>query len=404
MDNNNDTPLYSLASDSLPDNNFYSNSQNSEESVTIDTSNEQKDIDNAGPLCSSMGDTPSTTDSEQVPSVPQKSAIGDIGKRFLAYLEDSILLGLIGVLVGAVLYGLFPQMGGWEIFIGFFIAIAYFGYMNSEKCNGQTWGKMQFKVRVVDKDKKCIPLKTSIIRSVIFLFPFFVNDGLLTGLISGIPQAITIFIFGTISSILIAGLFYLILFNQKTLQVPHDLYAGTYVINTESKGIITPQPLNRKHIIVMSVISLLLFVGFFTAGGLMVAGYLSGASRNELTEVLKEEYPQYDISVSSKTIYYNGVRVDSCHFSMNGEKFPGKEGENIIDFVEKIKKRVPACGNFDVYEVQIYHGFNLGIAAYRKSREYSYEPPGKGKQGKGTTHSKQQSVINMGPINFGLPF
>ena len=71
--------------------------------------------------------------------------ISGFWRRIGAFVIDSILLGLLGLLLGLFLEDFFVEIGGWGRFIGFVIAILYFGEMNSKVADGQTIGKKALK-------------------------------------------------------------------------------------------------------------------------------------------------------------------------------------------------------------------------------------------------------------------
>lgn len=373
-----------------------------EKSVPADSTPAQEEAD----LLPSPENQTSPLDKQQSPQIAQESPIGAMGKRFLAYLEDTILLGIVGFVIGTVFYGLFSRMGGWEIFIGFFIAVAYFGYMNSEKCNGQTWGKKQFKLRVVDKDGKCIPLKDSIFRAVIFLLPFFVFN---ISSLSGIPMVVKVIllsILGSAGIVLCVGLFLLYIFNNPTRQVPHDMIFKTYVVKAESGGVINPTP--PKKMLVNAIYGISgLFVFILLAFAFLTLVQLMGgnvASQHVLEKVLTDEYPNDKITVSFQRNYMNGQKIDLCLFNVEGDKFPGKEGETISSFVENIRAKDPSIPKFDVYQIDLNGGYNLGIASYVWNKEYWYRPPVEGKSEKGTSGRTEKFKFNAGIFGYSQIF
>ena len=109
-----------------------------------------------------------------------------VGIRFVALLIDSIILGIIGWILG-VLFGVYttgftmnPQgaVSGWGI-VTFIIYIAYYTYL--EGTRGQTIGKMIMKIRVVKEDGSRIDMGTAFIRNILRII-----DGLIFYLIGAI--------------------------------------------------------------------------------------------------------------------------------------------------------------------------------------------------------------------------
>jgi uncharacterized RDD family membrane protein YckC len=83
------------------------------------------------------------------PEQPLRSAEGpsgrraSFGRRFIAYLIDVILIGVIG----AILVAIFDTAVGYTLDI--LIGIAYFAYLEGGP-KGQTLGKMALGIRVID--------------------------------------------------------------------------------------------------------------------------------------------------------------------------------------------------------------------------------------------------------------
>ena len=106
--------------------------------------------------------------------------------RFVALLIDSIILGIIGWILG-VLFGVYtlgfsmrPQaaLSGWGI-VAFIIYIAYFTYL--EGTRGQTIGKRVMGIKVVKEDGSPIDMGTAFIRNILRVI-----DGLIAYLVGAI--------------------------------------------------------------------------------------------------------------------------------------------------------------------------------------------------------------------------
>jgi uncharacterized RDD family membrane protein YckC len=80
----------------------------------------------------------STAPSGDGPSGPRAS----FGRRLVAALVDGILLGIVGVAIGAATRG----TGG---LLGLAVGVAYFGYLEGS-ASGQTLGKRWLGIRVID--------------------------------------------------------------------------------------------------------------------------------------------------------------------------------------------------------------------------------------------------------------
>lgn len=180
----------------------------------------------------------------------QTGWIGGFWRRLGALIVDTLILSAIGFLLGLVLSDAFSQMDSWGRMVGFSIALAYFGLMNSQVFAGQTIGKKLFKLRVVNADNKTISLSKSLLRYVCLGAPLFLNGAVISNetLLSIWAFPLSLIIFGGIFS---TG--YLIICNGRTRQSLHDLIIGTYVVNSEA-DIQSVKPVWKFHYAVVAVI------------------------------------------------------------------------------------------------------------------------------------------------------
>ena len=153
-------------------------------------------------------------------------------RRLAALFVDTIILGLLGFLLGLAFESTFVEMGQWGRIVGFIVSLAYFGLMNSTLFNGQTLGKKLLQIRVVDVSNNSISLIKSLIRYVILGTPFFLNALQFTGdnLPTFLIYPIYIVVFGGLLAIP-----YLYCFNTMTRQSLHDLIVGSYVVNADAE-------------------------------------------------------------------------------------------------------------------------------------------------------------------------
>jgi len=158
--------------------------------------------------------------------------ISGFWRRLGALFIDSLILGLLGFLLGLVFESTFVEMGQWGRIVGFVISLTYFGLMNSALFNGQTLGKKLLKIRVVDASNNSISLIKSLIRYVILGTPFFLNALQFTGDNSPtfLIYLIYIIVFGGLLAIP-----YLYCFNTMTRQSLHDLIVSSYVVNADAQ-------------------------------------------------------------------------------------------------------------------------------------------------------------------------
>ncbi len=156
--------------------------------------------------------------------------ISGFWSRVGAFLIDTVLLGILGILLGLVFRTQFIALGDQGNLVGWIVALSYFSVMNSSICGGQTIGKRILRIQLVDASGATISYKRSLIRTLVLITPFFLNGFRFPGIsltsVISIIQAIIVF-----SGICGAIVFFI--FNKQTRQTFHDLAAGSFVINKQ---------------------------------------------------------------------------------------------------------------------------------------------------------------------------
>ena len=97
-----------------------------------------------------------------------------VGRRAVAIIIDSILLGIVAYLVASVTGGTTSegfQLSGAPAFLVFLVAMAY--YVVMEKTSGATLGKMAMKLKVVKQDGSALDWQASIVRNVLRIIDGF---------------------------------------------------------------------------------------------------------------------------------------------------------------------------------------------------------------------------------------
>ena len=78
--------------------------------------------------------------------------IAALWRRTCAFLLDLLILGLIGSALGVLLDSQFEAMGAWGRLVGFVMALAYFGTLESRLGAGRTLGKRALDIEVIRVD------------------------------------------------------------------------------------------------------------------------------------------------------------------------------------------------------------------------------------------------------------
>ena len=102
----------------------------------------------------------------QSPVQPQLQYVG-VGMRFLALLIDTILVGIIGSILGAIFHSSLGPTGTVTLTsaIGTILGVLY--YVGLEATQGATLGKMILGLRIVKTDGSPIGWSESIIRNLL---------------------------------------------------------------------------------------------------------------------------------------------------------------------------------------------------------------------------------------------
>ncbi|MDZ7633531.1 MAG: RDD family protein [Bacteroidales bacterium] len=303
--------------------------------------------------------------------------------RFAAYLIDILLLGVFGMILGLLLRSSFAKMGYQGLLVGFSITIAYFGVGNSNVFKGQTLGKKTLNLRVVNSDYSTLSVWKSLLRSSIYTIPFF----FLNYRIIGWSELSASYVGKSIIclSFMIVLPIHLII-NTPTRQALHDLFLGTYVINTYGYSEV---PLGKSRIlpttiigiIALLLISLFVFLNIRNSYNNMVVQELaplkekidnldkvaySAISRNTSTtrqsgsdEISRSNYLRLNIIIKDNLI--SGASPDDIE-----RISPVKDAIKIVlsDYEE--------LNNLDFIQVSLMYGFNIGISKSSRSLTSSY--------------------------------
>lgn len=164
------------------------------------------------------------------------SETAKIWRRGFAFLIDSAILGLVGFIIANAFFNIFVSLGPYARFLGYVIAVFYYGYFNSEKRKGQTPGKLLMKIRVVNGRGEPISFETSLIRAAFLMLPLTLKQ--IGPAIPAEYDAPNQFLamLNFLITCLGTGIIYFFLFNKGTKQSLHDLICGTFVIKAATEG------------------------------------------------------------------------------------------------------------------------------------------------------------------------
>jgi predicted Zn-dependent protease/uncharacterized RDD family membrane protein YckC len=305
--------------------------------------------------------------------VTQPQWITGFWRRVGAFFIDSLLLGLLGFILGLAFESTFVEIGSWGRLVGFSIALIYFSIMNSNVGNGQTIGKKLLKLRVVNSDNQTIGLGRSIVRYVVFATPFSLNGAHLTNeaMFSWLMYPVSLVLFGGIFSIL-----YLYVFNRVTRQSLHDLAVGSYVVNAGVEKQEVGSVWNVHLIIVVLLFFISAIAPVFTSKlaqtepfkeMLMVQAALS--SEPEVT------YSTISTSVSVFSSINEGTKGTSY---VSAQAFLSSNKVSDSDLARRLAEIIvinyPEARKKDTLIVSLTYGYDIGIWALWFNQTHDFSP------------------------------
>jgi uncharacterized RDD family membrane protein YckC len=299
--------------------------------------------------------------------------IANFWRRIGALFIDTLILGLVGFLLGLALESTFVQLGGWGRFIGFVIALVYFGAMNSKLFDGQTIGKRLLNLRVVDSENQTISLLRSTLRYIVFATPFSLNGAQFSNeaMLSFLMYPLSLIIFGGLLSII-----YLYIFNRVTRQSLHDLAVGTFVVNAS----IERQEVGKvwkTHLVVVAVL--------FVAAAIVPA-FTGKLAQNE---PFKDMLAVQSALSNLPGINHAAVTISTTTFSSEKEETKTTSyvtaqavlSSNNVSDVELARKlaaivvkNYPETMNKDALRITLTYGYDIGIWSQWSNHTHDFNP------------------------------
>ncbi len=307
--------------------------------------------------------------------VPDRKIAG-FWRRLVAFVIDVILLGIAGMILGALFFDPFARMGAYARLIGFAIALAYFGICNSRIGGGQTLGKRWLGVRVVDAHDQLLSLPRSLLRYAVLGIPFFAN-----GLPVDPKLAISTPLGYLLALVVFGGIFattYLYVFNRRTRQSLHDLVVGSYVERFDRATQPVPFPIIwRGHLVVLALIAVIaLSVPVATSRFAQTQAF---AGILPLYQTLSTQPHVMTAQVTTQVMHgWSSVNGGSTTHSLQSSLWLDapmtEDGGMAKRIAQQMAKADPNIADEDVVVVTLVYGYDMGIASGWKKHGYSFRP------------------------------
>ncbi|HKZ42544.1 MAG TPA: RDD family protein, partial [Candidatus Hodarchaeales archaeon] len=294
--------------------------------------------------------------------------------RIVAFLVDTVVLGVVGLVLGLAFYSQFSHLGGYGRVIGFMIAAFYFGVMNSVICGGQTIGKRVMKIKVITKEGKPIGIGRSVVRFLIIGTPFFLNG-------APIPMDILQSVGGSLIASAIFGLglsiLYMYVFNRNTRQSLHDVIVGSFVSKAEAGKIRFVNTVWKGHYAILAVI--LIGAGLLP----IVANHFSKEEpfKEMLTlqrAIQKQPEAKYSSVTAGKTtmnIMGKGARETTFLSSRIVLSKQVTDYDQVANTMARVVLNTyPEAESKDSINIVLSYGYDIGIASSWNSKNYNYSP------------------------------
>jgi uncharacterized RDD family membrane protein YckC len=296
--------------------------------------------------------------------------IAGFWRRTGAFVLDTLVVGLVGLSLGLFLHDQFEAMGAWGRVVGFLVALAYFGVMESRLSHGRTLGKLALGIKVVTAAGAPLGFGKALLRSAVFYVPLFLNGAILG---SGQPDlALT-----AIQVLLVFGLggtiAYLYLFNVRTRQSVHDLLVGAVVVRARTAAAPRLLPVWRGHIVAVAA-WFALVIGA-TAYIESMTGYAPLLSLMSVQQKVNRLPGVSNASVLGGTSFATGNKRINYLTIRAVTGSAAVDEKALANSIAKIALATyPYVQQMDTLSVALLHGYDIGIASSWNSKIFNGSP------------------------------
>lgn len=308
----------------------------------------------------------------ELPTSPRFRKAG-FWRRVGGFLLDSIILGIVGWILGSLFADAFIRMGGWERFVGFGVALLYFVPLNSRLGGGQTVGKRTLNLRVVSKEGAPLGIGRSFVRSFVLLLPYFLNGAPipLKALESGGGILFSEAVFGLGSAII-----YLILFNRRTRQSVHDLVVGSYVVSAGSEAAEKPKMWAGHYVVVAVILTMAGVIPLLLAG--LVKQWMPKGLMTAYESILQEPEVAGATVMAGQTVFWDSKKGQRTVTAVTANVRLNCRIENHEAEAEKLVRilleKYPDAGAKDSISITLAEGYDLGISSWFLRQGFNYSP------------------------------
>jgi uncharacterized RDD family membrane protein YckC len=298
--------------------------------------------------------------------------IAGFWRRFFAWVIDSLILGVIGQVIGFLFSSFLFSLGPYGRPIGLLFIIPYFGVLNSKIGGGQTLGKRLLNIAVRNKDNEPIGVGRSIIRISLLAFPALFN-GWAVPIFQNyvVTWFLALLIYGLGGAIL-----YTMVFNRKTRQGLHDLLLGTYVVHLDGRSIEAFPTSARIHWTVtwfwIGFVAISSLVMLLIAPTLIAKSPL--ASAMSIYHVLQDDPRFFGVGVNDNTVLSSNGKTSHaliitawCKGSLEGDE----KKAVVASLVKTVLDTTQNINDYDGIQIKLTSSYDIGIASWSSSMSFS---------------------------------
>jgi uncharacterized RDD family membrane protein YckC len=117
------------------------------------------------PVIAEIAELEQNQQDEKIYEEPPQTSIAGFWRRLFAFIIDGLVVGTPLIILGFAIRDIAFSLGPWGRIIGYAFIIPYWGYFNSAKHSGQTFGKKVTKIVVVDRNNHYLSLGKSFLRA-----------------------------------------------------------------------------------------------------------------------------------------------------------------------------------------------------------------------------------------------
>jgi uncharacterized RDD family membrane protein YckC len=283
-------------------------------------------------------------------------------RRIAAFAVDGLLLGIVGQVLALPFPSIWFEIGPHGRFVGLFIALGYFGLMDSQVGDGQSVGKRFLRIAVRDHGNQPIGIARSALRTLVWLVPVTLNGWALPALRAPVPSWIaTVIVFGVGGALV-----FTMVFNRRSRQGLHDMLCETYVVRVTGEPIEAFPTTARVQWIATSAFAATAMV-LATAG--MFFGPLSGTTLQQVIRLhgrLEPDPRFFTVGVFDRTFYRtSGATTRTLRIEAWYKGRPSDEDRRRVvnDIANTALESMDSIAEFDDMQIGVTWAYDLGIAS-----------------------------------------